>query len=380
MSDRLGAVTAARRIVVKIGSSSLTREDGGLDTARIDALATTLAKKRESGCEVVLVSSGAVAAGMGPLRQLGRPGDLAGLQAAASVGQGLLIHRYTEAFAEFGVAVGQVLLSADDVARRGHYRNAQRTMFRLLELNVLPVVNENDTVATDEIRFGDNDRLAALVAHLVHADLLVLLSDVDGLYDGDPASPESRVIAEVRGPGDLDGVTLRSRRRGRRVGTGGMGTKVAAAQMATSDGVGVLLGAAAAAPELLEGSGTGTWFPPRGTRRSTRLLWLAHATDGRGTLTLDAGAVRALVERGASLLPAGIIDVAGAFVAGDAVDLVDASGVVVGRGLVNFDAAELPQMIGRSTRELAAERGPAYEREVVHRDDLVLLSEERQSD
>ena len=378
MTDRRAAVQAARRIVVKIGSSSLTRADGGLDTDRIDALAAVIAAKRQSGCEVVLVSSGAVAAGMGPLHQLGRPGDLAGLQAAASVGQGLLVHRYTEAFAEFGVTVGQVLLSADDVARRGHYRNAQRTMFRLLELGVLPVVNENDTVATDEIRFGDNDRLAALVAHLVHADLLVLLSDVDGLYNGDPANTASTVIDEVHGPADLDGVPLYSRRRGRRVGTGGMGTKVAAAQMATSDGVGVLLGAAGAVADLLAGDAAGTWFPPRGSRRSTRLLWLAHATDGRGTLTLDPGAVAAVAERGASLLPAGIVAVAGSFVAGDAVDLVDAEGKVIGRGLVNFDAAELPQLIGRSTRDLAAERGPAYEREVVHRDDLVLLTEERQ--
>jgi glutamate 5-kinase len=375
VSDRRAAVLAARRIVVKIGSSSLTRADGGLDTDRIDALAEVIAAKRRSGCEVVLVSSGAVAAGMGPLRQMGRPGDLAGLQAAASVGQGLLAHRYTEAFAEFGVTVGQVLLSADDVARRGHYRNAQRTMFRLLELGVLPVVNENDTVATDELRFGDNDRLAALVAHLVHADLLVLLSDVDGLYNGDPTKAASAVIPEVHGPADLDGVPLHSRRRGRRLGTGGMGTKVAAAQMATSDGVGVLLGAAGAAAELLTGADAGTWFPPRGSRRSTRLLWLAHATDGRGTLTLDPGAVAAVAERGASLLPAGIVAVTGSFVAGDAVDLADGDGKVVGRGLVNFDAAELPQLMGRSTKDLAAERGPAYEREVVHRDDLVLLTD-----
>jgi glutamate 5-kinase len=282
------------------------------------------------------------------------------------------VHRYTERFATHGVTVGQVLLTAEDVIRRTHYRNAQRTFARLLELGVLPVVNENDTVATDEIRFGDNDRLAALVAHLVAADLLLLLSDIDALYDGDPRRGEARRIDEVLAPGDLDGVVL-GRPGGAGVGTGGMATKVEAAGIATTAGVPVVLAAAGKAADAMAGERVGTYFAASGRRTATRLLWLAHAATARGALVLDPGAVRAVVERRLSLLPAGVVRVDGDFTAGDPVDLVDEFGHAVARGLVNFDAAELPGLLGRSTRELARELGPAYEREVVHRDDLVLL-------
>ncbi len=264
-----------------------------------------------------------------------------------------------------------MLLTAEDVTRRAHYRNAQRTLYRLLELGVVPIVNENDTVATDEIRFGDNDRLAALVAHLVQADLLVLLSDVDGLYDGPPSRAGSRLIPEVRGDADLEGISVRGAASG--VGLGGMVTKVEAARIATAAGIPVVLTSAAHAVSALAGDPVGTLFHATGERTTTRLLWLAHATGGRGRLHLDPGAVEAVVRRRLSLLPAGITAVDGAFVAGDPVDLLDESGNTVARGLVNFDATELPGLLGRSTRELARELGPAYEREVVHRDDLVLL-------
>ncbi|HEX3829832.1 MAG TPA: glutamate 5-kinase [Sporichthyaceae bacterium] len=365
-------VVGAKRVVVKVGSSSLTSTRGGLDGARVDALVDTLAAARSAGREIVLVSSGAIAAGLAPLGLTSRPRDLATQQAAASVGQGLLIARYAQSFARHDVTVGQVLLTADDVIRRAHYRNAQRTLYRLLAMSALPVVNENDTVATDEIRFGDNDRLAALVAHLVHADLLVLLSDVDGLYDGDPARGDARRIVEVRGPQDL--VDVRLGRTGRAgVGTGGMSTKVHAARIATSAGVPVVLTSAQAAADALAGLPVGTHFRPTGHRVATRLLWLAHAATPRGELHLDAGAVRAVVKGGKSLLPAGVTEVAGGFVAGDPVDLLDENGHAVARGLVNFDSTELPSLLGRSTRELAVELGPAYEREIVHRDDLVLL-------
>lgn len=371
-ATRSDLVDGARRIVIKVGSSSLTTAAGGIDPARVRQLVEVLAAARGAGAEVVLVSSGAIAAGLAPLGLKRRPRGLAAQQAAASVGQGLLAHRYQEEFARHGIVTGQVLLTVDDVTRRAHYRNAHQTFAKLLELGVVPIVNENDTVATSEIRFGDNDRLAALVAHLVHADLLVLLSDVDGLYDGPPSRPGAQLVPVVRSDDDLAAVTVGSAGAAG-VGTGGMTTKIDAARIATGAGIDVVLTSADQAAAALSGAEVGTHFEATGKRRPTRLLWLAHATSGQGTLSLDEGAVRAIVERRASLLPAGITAVGGAFVAGDAVDLVDPDGTVVGRGLVNFDADELPALLGRSTRELKHALGTAYEREVIHRDDLVVL-------
>ncbi|VXB85011.1 glutamate 5-kinase [Nocardioides sp. AX2bis] len=365
-------VVAARRVVVKVGSSSLTTAAGGIDPDRVRALVDVVAAARDRGVEVVLVSSGAIAAGLAPLGLRRRPSDLPSQQAAASVGQGLLVHRYTEELATHGVTAGQVLLTADDVVRRTHYRNAHQTFARLLELGVLPIVNENDTVATSEIRFGDNDRLAALVAHLVHADLLVLLSDVDGLYDGPPAEAGSRRLPVVDSVEDLTGVRLGAPGDAG-VGTGGMRTKVDAAMIATGAGIPVVLSAAPQAAEALGGADVGTLFRATGKRRPTRLLWLAHATEPQGRLVLDDGAVRAVTQRHTSLLAAGVTGVEGSFAAGDPVDLVDPAGAVLARGRVGFDADELPALLGRSTPDLVAELGPAYDREVVHRDDLVLL-------
>ncbi len=371
-------IAAAARVVVKVGSSSLTTADGQINDDAIAALAQALAERRLAGggttpaAQVVLVSSGAIASGLVPLGLSRRPNDLATQQAAASVGQGLLMARYTAAFARHGIRTGQVLLSADDLMRRTHYRNAQRTLDRLLELGVLPVVNENDTVATDEIRFGDNDRLAALVAHVTRAGALILLSDVDGLYDGDPRRREgAQRIAEVRTKADLDGIKLGHPSGG--PGIGGMATKVEAAMIATAAGIPTVVADAADAQRALAGEPVGTYFAARGRRTSTRLLWLAHAAAARGSLHLDQGAVEAVVTRRASLLPAGITGVDGTFEAGDPVDLRNENNEIVARGLVNYDAAEIPGLMGRSTRWLATRLGPEYEREVVHRDDLVIL-------
>jgi glutamate 5-kinase len=365
-------IATAPRIVIKVGSSSLTRHGGGIDVERIEALVAQIAVRHAAGHQVVLVSSGAIATGFPRLGLKRRPRDLATQQAAASVGQGMLLAQYSAAFGAFELTVGQVLVTADDVIRRSNYRNAQRTLFRLLDLGVVPIVNENDTVATDEIRFGDNDRLAALVAHVVQADALILLSDVDGLFDGPPSREGTSLITDVHGPADLAGVRIAGSGSG--VGLGGMTTKVEAASIATSAGIPVLLASAGDLGVALSTAEVGTVFHPTGERTSTRLLWLAHATAPRGRLTLDAGAVAAVVERRLSLLPAGITGIDGTFVAGDPVDLLDQNGNIVARGLVNFDAQELPGLLGRSTRELAREFGPAYEREIVHRDDLVILA------
>jgi glutamate 5-kinase len=365
-------IAGSLRTVVKIGSSSLTTKTGSIDESRIEDLVATIAKRVTDGHQVLLVSSGAIATGMAPLGLLKRPKDLATQQAAASVGQGLLIARYTHAFAKHRLGVGQVLLTADDLMRRAHYRNAQRTLDRLLELGIVPIINENDTVATDEIRFGDNDRLAALVAHVCRASALILLSDVDGLYDGDPRKGGARKIESVSGPKDLENV--RAGKTGASgVGRGGMSTKVDSALIATAAGIPTVVTSAPHAAAALAGEQIGTYFAPTSQRPSTRLLWLAHAAVARGSLKLDDGAVEAITVRRASLLPAGITAAGGSFEAGDPVDLTDESGKPVARGLVNYDAKELPAIMGRSTRWLASKLGPEYEREVIHRDDLVIL-------
>ena len=364
-------ISTARRLVVKVGSSSLTGTDGGLDQARLGALVDALAHQHIGGTQIVLVSSGAIAAGIHPLGLSARPRDLATQQAAASVGQGALLAAYTRAFGGHDITVGQVLLTADDVTRRTHYANARRTLERLLDLGVMPIVNENDTVATSEIRFGDNDRLAALVAHLIDADALVLLSDVDALYDAPPSRPGASRIPVVRGPHDLAAVEIGG--TGSKVGTGGMATKIEAARIATAAGVVTSVTAAQHVVQVLAGEDVGTVFLPIGVRGRSRRLWLEHATTARGRLLIDAGAVAALVHRKKSLLPAGITAVEGTFHDGDPVDVCGPDGVPVARGLVNYSSNELPSLLGRSTKELARDLGPEYEREVIHRDDLVVL-------
>jgi glutamate 5-kinase len=341
-----------------------------LDVGALSALVDVLATCRAAGGQVVLVTSGAVAAGIGPLGLQARPKDLASMQAAASVGQGLLIAHYAAAFDGYGIRVGQVLLTAEDTVRRTRYRNAQRTLSRLLDLGVVPIINENDAVTVDELKFGDNDRLAALVSHLVHADALVLLTDVDGLHDRSPRDPGARRIAHVGSLAEVAEVSVTSRGSG--VGTGGMVTKLQSVRIATGSGIPVVLTAARNAAGALAGDDVGTFFAATGRRESARRLWIAHAAQVRGRLFLDEGAARAVRGGRASLLPAGITAVEGDFDAGDPVELVAANGAVIARGLVAFDAAELPALLGRQTAELREVMGEGYDREVVHRDDLVL--------
>ena len=366
-------ITSAQRIVIKIGSSSLTGKAGSaLDTSAVNTLVDVVAACKARGAEVVVVSSGAIAAGLAPLGLTTRPKDLATQQAAASVGQGLLIAQYTQSFNRHSITASQVLLTTEDVVRRSHYQNAQRTLYRLLQLGVVPIINENDTVGTGEIRFGDNDRLAALVALLINADLLVLVSDIDALYDAPPTQAGAQRIQEVSTIAQIDAVTLGGAGSSG-VGSGGIVTKVDSARIATSAGIPMLLTSLTNVGKSLAGEDFGTHFHAQASKTTSRLLWLAHATKPHGKLILDAGAVTAILERGVSLLPAGVIGVEGEFIAGDAIELVGPTGIVIARGLVAFDSEDLPKMLGRSTKELAASLGPEYERELVHRDDLVLI-------
>lgn len=366
-------VTKARRIVIKVGSSSLTGKAGAeLDPQAVDQLVDLVESARQRGAEVVVVSSGAIAAGLAPLSLKARPRDLATQQAAASVGQGLLIHRYTESFARYGITASQILLTTQDIVRRSHYQNAQRTLYRLLALGVVPVINENDTVGTQEIRFGDNDRLAALISLLIGADLLVLVSDIDALYDAPPSQSGAERVSRVSDVADIDDATLGGAGSAG-VGSGGMVTKIEAARITTGAGIPMLLTSLEGANRSMSGEDFGTYFSAQPSKANSRLLWLAHASTPAGRLVIDAGAVTALIERGVSLLPAGVTAVEGEFFAGDAVEIASPEGVVIARGLVGFDSSEIPKMLGRSTKELAKELGPEYERELVNRDDLVLL-------
>lgn len=365
------------RVVAKIGSSSLRAADGGLDTELASDLVDQIAELRAGGTQVVLVSSGAVAAGLAPLGLKAKPVDLPSQQAAASVGQGILMHTYQAGFARHGLACGQVLLTPGDVVDRVRYLNARHTFDRLLELGAVPVVNENDTVATDELRFGDNDRLAALVASMLHAQVLVLLSDVDGLYPVRPSAGDETpaaldrvddfhaLDAQIIGPAGSD------------VGTGGMASKLEAARIATFSGASAVIANARRAHVLRDavaGESVGTWFPPSRRRPESRKLWIAFAPVPQGRIFVDDGAVRALVERGSSLLAAGIVDAQGEFAAGDAVDVVAPDHTIVARGLTTYSTADVQQIKGSSTEKLASEFGVAFTREVIHRDSLVVVA------
>lgn len=362
-SEMRERIRNAKRIVVKIGSSSLTTDDFHVDPNQINKLADALQARMIRDNDVILVSSGAVAAGMAPLGLTARPTDLATKQAAAAVGQVHLAHEWGRSFARYGRNIGQVLLTASDAGRRDRARNAQRTVDRLRQLRTIPIVNENDTVATSEMRFGDNDRLAALVAHLASADALVLLSDVDGLYDKNPADPTARFISEVRSGADLKGVIAGD---GGKVGTGGMASKVSAARLAARGGVPVLLTSAENIGPALDHAQVGTVFHPKEDRLSAWKFWALYAAESQGTLRVDAGAVEAVTRRGSSLLAVGINDVDGDFRSGEIVEITGPAGEIIGRGEVAYDSQTLMGMLGQPTHELPE----GMQRPVVHADYL----------
>lgn len=353
----------AKRVVVKIGSSSLTGPDHHIDKDRIDGIVDALERRMVAGSDVIVVSSGAVAAGMGQLQLGRRPKDLAMKQAMAAVGQAYLADTWGRSFARYERSIGQVLLTAGDMGVRDRARNAQSTLDRLRLLGVVPVVNENDTVATSEFHFGDNDRLAALVAHLTSADALVLLSDVDGLYDKNPSDPSAQFISQVRDGKDLHGVVAGE---GSAVGTGGMGSKVTAARLASRGGIPVLLAAATDIDAALRDAAVGTVFHPKENRLSAWKFWALHAADVTGGLRIDAGAQQALATGGTSLLAVGITELIGDFHAGDIVEILGPQGQVLGRGEVAYDSEALRPHLGLHTHELPE----AFQRPVIHADYL----------
>ena len=362
---------AGARVVVKVGSSSLTRADGGLDLNRIDILAGLIAGMRRRGHDVVLVSSGAVASGLVPLGMSRRPDELSLLQAAASVGQGRLAARWETAMSAYGLVTAQVLLTAHDVAIRSHYRTVRATFDSLLSLGAVPIINENDAVATSEFSLGDNDRLAALVAHLVTADVLVLLTDVDGLWTARPGTPGATPIRYVRSLADLAGVSVSG--RGSFAGTGGMTTKLQAATIACASGTTTLIARADDAAALLGQeqvpADLGTWFEPTGPHRPSRRLWMAHASQPEGRVLIDAGAARALTVGKKSLLLPGLTGLDGDFESGSVVDVVGPEGVLA-RGICRYAAAELREVLAAQAEGAPA---PDHVAPVIHRDDLAEL-------
>jgi glutamate 5-kinase len=359
---------AAGPVVVKIGSSSLTGGGAGLDPDAVAAVVEHIGAVRGSGRTCVLVSSGAVAAGLPALGLTHRPGDIPGLQAAAAVGQSRLMERYASELGARGLVAAQVLLTRDVLADRDQYLHAREALDRMLAMGIVPVVNENDTVVVDELRLGDNDRLAAIVAHLVGAALLVILTDTGGLYSGDPRFDGSALLLDAVGHTDavLDGIEAG---RSGPLGSGGVATKVAAARMAAWSGIPTVIawaGEEDVVTRAAAGDAVGTWVEPHHSGLSSRKLWIAFGLPSRGRVAIDDGAVRALVEHGRSLLPVGVRVVEGAFTAGEAIEIVALDGRRVGKGRSAMDAASVADAAGRHSVEAGGE--------VVHRDDLVVFA------
>ncbi|MDR5894174.1 glutamate 5-kinase [Halomonas mongoliensis] len=368
------ALTGARRVVVKIGSALLTNDGRGLDEAAIGGWVDQIAALHRRGVEVVLVSSGAVAAGMVRLGWQARPSAVHELQAAAAVGQNGLTECYEGHFARHGLLTAQVLLTHDDLSNRKRYLNARSALRTLVDLRVVPVINENDTVVTDEIRFGDNDTLGALVANLLEADALVILTDQEGLFDADPrGNPEARLISEGRAD---DPALAAVAGGGGALGRGGMATKIRAAHLAARSGAYTAI-ASGRQPEvltrLMAGERLGTLLRPDQAPIAARKRWLAGQLQVRGTLTLDAGAVKVLRESGSSLLAVGVRAVAGQFRRGDMVQCVDETGQRVAKGLVNYGADDAARILGKPSHQIEAILGFMEAPELIHRDNLVVL-------
>lgn len=361
------------RVIAKVGTSSVTHADGTLNASMFTSLADQIARLRAGGHEVVLVSSGAVSAGVAALGLERRPADVGTLQALAAIGQSRLMERYNAVFAPHDLVTAQILLVPHDFGDRQQYLHARQTMLRLLELGVVPIINENDAIANDEIRFGDNDRIAALVAHSVAADVLVLLTDQEGLYTKDPrANTDAQLIHTVAPDDDLLSVAAGSAGTAR--GSGGMASKLSAARIASWSGIRTVIARASRDNVLVDAvdpaTTVGTTFLGRDRQLSARRLWIAFAAQPVGRVAIDAGAVSAVESRGTSLLSPGVRDVVGDFSVGDVIDIVGGDGQLVGRGAVAMSSGELASIRGKRAADLADGASTL----VVHRDEMVVLS------
>ena len=368
-------VLGARRLVVKVGSSLVTNGGQGLDLTALARWATEISALVRDGRQVILVSSGAVAEGMQRLGWKRRPKALHELQAAAAVGQMGLVQAYETCFRRHGLGTAQVLLTHEDLADRKRYLNARSTLRTLLELGVIPIINENDTVATDEIRFGDNDTLGSLVTNLVEADVLVILTDQPGLYSADPRSdPSATLIADARA-GD-PALEAMAGGAGSHIGSGGMLTKVLAARRASRSGAHTVI-ASGHEPDVLtrlaRGERVGSQLVAQTMTLAARKQWIADHLQVRGRLTLDAGAAKAVVADGKSLLPIGVYEIAGEFERGEVVSCADPAGREIARGLINYNATEARRILRTATSDIESRLGYIDEAELIHRDNLVLL-------
>ena len=373
-------MSQADLVVVKVGTRVLTQQDGTLDGERVGKIAEQLARLWQAGRRVVLVSSGAVGAGLGRLQLKQRPTDLAQLQAAAAIGQSLLIESYNKALEPHQLHAAQVLLTAEDLQDRTRYLNVRNTLFALFQANAVPIINENDTVSVEELQlgFGDNDRLAAQVTNLIRAPLLVLLSDIDGLYDGDPQDSATQVISVVT---DVDASGQHAHYDGNKEGairlsSGGMKSKLQAARIATAAGENVVIANGRCddvLDRILAAEEIGTLILAEGKSIDSRRRWIAWSASANGKLTLDAGAVSAIQNGGRSLLAVGVSAVFGSFSKGDVVSLCDQSGTEIARGLINYSVEEMRAIAGQPTERIAEVLGHCPYKEVVHRNNLVLL-------
>lgn len=362
-------------IVIKIGSSTIAHPNGRLNIQRLEKITAQIANLYNMGIKIIFVTSGAIGAGMGRLNMKSRPKTIPHKQAAAAVGQGILLHMYEKLFAEYGITVAQILLTAEDTKNRKRYINARNALYALLDMGVIPIINENDAVAVDEIKIGDNDTLSAIVSSVVEADLLVLLSDIDGLYDDNPSkNPNAKLIDFVSYI--TEDIERAAGGSGTKLGTGGMITKIRAAQIAVTSGTAMIIASGSKdniLNDIIEGKSVGTLFAPKPDTMNAKKHWIAYGHGVEGKLIIDKGAVEAILNGGKSLLPGGIVKVEGDFDEGDIVSVSSIDGAEIARGLAYYSSKDIDIIKGFKSSEIGKKLGYKSFDEVIHRDNLVVL-------